>query len=204
MTKLFKFSLVFLTLIFANFLSVQKVQAASTCVFNDLGIGEACPVFATARAVEFLDVGDDAIIFIDSADQARTSVVASTRVEDAVLLEQIDEDEGLLLEHEVQELSGARYELPKSRSAVKKQLGFPDNAEIAVEDWTEMIRVHAETVLSISAIASRFILEQVGLISGSAQAALGAPVVTATAPGQPQKPDQKPDPTSDPVVIETH
>ncbi len=175
-----------------------------TCVFKDLALGEICPAFAKARAIEFLDVGDDAIIFIDSEPAPlsavgakvstasvskldaqplpldRTSVVVSSRVEDAVLLDQIDEDEGLLLERELQELSGARYVLPASRREVKKQLGFPEYAEIASEDWVELIRVHAETVLSISAVASRFLLEQVGLVKFDQPVAPSDPVVIKT------------------------
>lgn len=210
------FSFVIAALV-ASTITVSRADAdTSTCVFKDLAVNELCPAFAKARAIEFLDVGDDAVIFIDSeiapplnqAIQAqapssagsqarplrdRTSVVVSSRVEDAVLLEQIDEDEGMLLEREVQELSGARYELPASRREVKKQLGFPENAEIASEDWVEMIRVHAETVLSISAIASRFLLEQVGLVNT-------APVPIATS----SVPVAVPVGPSDPVVVETH
>ena len=177
-----------------SFVSTKSGASEAKCVFTDLLANEKCPVFSTARALEFLSMGDDAVIFIESekasADaknpeskpdarfdakrgvksetpvlRERTSVVASSRVEDSVLMDEIDEDEGMLLEREVQELSGARYELPHSRREIKKQLGFPDTAEIASEDWIEMIRVHAETVLSISAVASRFLLEQVGLVA---------------------------------------
>ncbi len=191
------------TVLVLGTLSASPSQAETvTCVFKDLALNEICPAFAKARAIEFLDVGDDAIIFIDSEPLRpldRTSVVVSSRVEDAVLLDQIDEDEGLLLEREVQELSGARYVLPNSRREVKKQLGFPENAEVASEDWVEMIRVHAETVLSISAVASRFLLEQVGLVKVDSASTL----ITSAVPMS-LVPAAVPAGPSDPVVIETH
>lgn len=175
----------------------------AACVFHDLVKNETCPVFSKGRALEFLSMGEDAVIFVESekSEQAvpgtkpeRTSLVASSRVEDSVLMDEIDEDEGKLLEREVQELSGARYELPTSRRELKKQLGFPENAEIAREDWAEIIRVHAETVLSISAVASRFLLEQIGLVAAVDPALL--PTEKNAAPEPPHE--------SDPVVVETH
>lgn len=174
--------------------AVSVEASGAKCVFTDLLPDEACPLFSSARALEFLDIGEDAVIFIEASEtivaktavkapvgsaadvaKNRTSVVASSKVEDAVLLDEIDEDEGLLLEREIQELSGARYELPTSRRELKKQLGFPENAEVASEDWSQMLRVHAETVLSISATASHFLLEQAGVV-----AAASNPVVVET------------------------
>lgn len=174
-----------------------------TCVFKDLVSSEVCPAFATARALEILGVGDETVIFVekDAAEKIaqkktadRTSIVASSRIEDAVRTERLDSDDAMLLEREVQELSGARYELPTSRREITKTLGFPENAEIAPDDWIEMLRVHAEMTLSLSAQASRFLLEQMGLV-----AAAPPPPVAAVSP--------TPAPTaesSDPVVVETH
>lgn len=201
-----------LFLAFGSVLSTSIVTLAAqplvaegqlTCVFHDLVKSEPCPVFATGRALEFLAMGDDAVIFVESEKKSanvkpdRTSLVASSRVEDSVLMDEIDENEGMLLEREVQELSGARYELPSSRHEIKKQLGLPESAEIAREDWAEMIRVHAETVLSISAVASKFLLEQMGLVAALSPAVETGPPLELdlgiAAPGG-----------SAPVVIETH
>jgi hypothetical protein len=185
----------------------SAIAASATCVFKDLASYESCPAFATARALEFLDVGDDAVIFIDADMTERTSVVTSIRVEQDVSLAKMDEDEGLLLEREVLELSGARYELPISRLEVLKQLGFPKDTEIATEDWPEMIRVHAETVLSISAIASRFLLEQAGLSGTEVGAEVDAVVHDAARtliPGALQPANPADVPALDPIVVETH
>ncbi len=146
------------------------------CVFTDLLPSEACPAFSVSRAVEIQGVGGETILFVEkesllknqkseSQKPERTSIVASSRIEDAVLLEEYDADDAVLLEREVRELSGARYELPNSRAEIKRMVGFPDNAEVAKEDWIEMLRVHAEMAMSLSANASQFILDQMGLVS---------------------------------------
>jgi hypothetical protein len=198
-----------------SFTSGADVAPLPICVFSDLKAGEECPAYSTARALEFLGMGEEAIIFVEKdapistaamkdaktapvgdgtvgGQRERTSVLASSRIEDSVLLEQIDEDDAMLLEREVQELSGARYELPKTRSEVKKLVGFPESAEVASEDWIEMIRVHAEMTLSLSKNASRFLLEQMGLASSRAAATAAAATVL---------PDAS---ESHPAVIETH
>lgn len=187
----------------------------TTCVFKDLGLNETCPVFATGRALEVMSLGDEAIIFVDSESRPsspaskaplvrdRTSIVTSSRIEDAVLLDQMDEDDGLLVEREVLELSGARYELPASRREVKKQLGFPESAEIAGEDWIDMIRVHAEMALSISASASRFLLEQVGLVAGRPRESEPAADSDVSVSGAASV-ETAPSNLSNPTVIETH
>lgn len=150
-----------------------QTTPAATCVFKDLVSNEVCPAYATARALEVLGMGGEAVIFVErdatskTAKRDRTSLIASSRIEDAVANEEIDEDDALLLEHEVQELAGVRYEIPTSRREITKFLGFPENIEIADSDWVEMIRVHAERTASMSAAASGFLLEQLGLSSGA-------------------------------------
>jgi hypothetical protein len=181
--------------------NAAAVKASTlTCVFNDLRSGESCPAYSTARTLEFLGMGEEAIIFIEqepavkapgrksseSASQLssrveRTSVLASSRIEDSVLLEDIDEDDAMLLEREILELSGARYELPKTRAEIKKMIGFPESVDVASEDWIEMIRVHAQMTLSLSQNASVFLLEQMGL-SASAVAAPTVAEPTAAPP----------------------
>ena len=150
------------------------------CVFKDLQLGETCPAYSAARGIEIQGVGGETILFIEKdligkgTKPERTSIVASSRIEDAVLLEEFDSDDALLLEQEVRGLSGARYELPSSRSEIKRMVGFPENAEVAKEDWIEMLRVHAEMALSLSANASQFILDQLGLVSDSVTTANAA------------------------------
>jgi hypothetical protein len=185
----------------------EDAVPASACVFKDLKAEEACPAYSTTRAIEFLAMGEEAIIFLELENEApiepggskgansqgvtyanafdakptRTSVLASSRIEDSVLLEDIDEDDAMLLEREILELSGARYELPKTRAEIKKMIGFPESVDVASEDWIEMIRVHAQMTLSLSQNASVFLLEQMGL-SASAVAAPTVAEPTAAPP----------------------
>ncbi len=167
-------SLAFVAKIFLVFWAISfplhatEAQASGNCVFHDLEPQEHCPALASGRAFEILSMGEEALIFIeDDGSQVPTkrSVLASARIEDSVLLDEIDEDTAMLLEREIIELSGARYELPRSRSELKQLVGFPENADVASEDWVEMIRVHAEMTLSLSKTASQFLLEQLGLAS---------------------------------------
>ncbi|CAN5626909.1 hypothetical protein BH10BDE1_BH10BDE1_09850 [soil metagenome] len=188
-------------------------SAKLSCVFTDLKPGEDCPAYSTARSLEFLGMGEEAIIFAEQdapiktaglkndaaeAKPERVSMLASARIEDSVLLEQIDENDAMLLEREVQDLSGARYELPKTRAEVKKVVGFPDSAEVASDDWIEMLRVHAEMTLSLSQNASQFLLEQMGLASSSVTAvatssSTNVPLANVLAVEE-----------SHPAVVETH
>ena len=161
---------------------VLAAPEAVFCVFKDLLADEACPAYSAARVIEIQGVGGETVLFVEKEATAktvkpdRTSIVASSRIEDAVLLEEYDADDAVLLEREVRDLSGARYELPSSRTEIKRMVGFPDNAEVAKEDWIEMLRVHAEMAMSLSANASQFILDQLGLVS---EPAAGAEVKSA-------------------------
>lgn len=195
--------LVALALTFTPFTSAMAATD-SNCVFKDLVSNEVCPAYSSARALEILGMGDETIIFVEkdaaekdalkqAAKRDRTSVLASTRIEDSVLLDEIDEDDAMLLEREVQELSGARYELPTSRREITRLLGFPDGAEVAKEDWIQMLKVHVEMTLSLSANASQFLLEQLGLSSAPAETVTAETTVAKT-----------PTDPSNPIVVETH
>ena len=141
----------------------------SSCVFTDMNPSEVCPVETDARSFELMGMGEETIIFVDKPKTReaveKTSVVVSSRLEEAVLAGEIDEDDAVAIGGELHSLSGARYVLPSTRQEILSAVGFPSSAVVASEDWIEMIRVHAERALSLSAEASRFLLDQIGVES---------------------------------------
>ncbi len=141
----------------------------SQCVFTDLTPSETCPVETDARSFELMGMGEETIIFVDKPKTReaveKTSVVVSSRLEEAVLAGELDEEDAMAIGGELHGLSGARYVLPATRQEILNAVGFPSSAVIASEDWIEMIRVHAERALSLSAEASRFLLDQIGVES---------------------------------------
>lgn len=149
-------------------------------------------------------MGEETILFVEDPKAlggvGKTSIVLSSRLEEGVLAGELDEEDAAVIGREIQGLAGARYSLPSTREEILKAVGFPDSVEIADEDWGEMLRVHAERVLSLSAEASEFLLEQLGVESR----------VVAQEETAPEKPVQEemapeaPAPLSDPVVVEAH
>lgn len=160
-----------------------------TCVFLDVESTETCPVQATVRSFEIQNVGESTMMLMNSSSQ--NAVLVEGRLEDAAANNQIDENQAMLVEQELNELAGASYQLPESRAELMAFLGFPDGAEISDQDWVEMLRVHAEMSLSVSAETSRFLLSQIGI---------GVPVAAQNNDGQPSSDPNMAAPTIAPLA----
>lgn len=165
--------------------------------------GMVAPSIASAKlksdfsGFEVLTVGDETVLMLLSPPttgaepvraQAKESVIVSGRLEAMLSHREIDEDTALLLEAEVMELSGARYDLPRKRSEVLNVIGLVSETRnegrsetgydaIADEkgetrsdsEWIELIRVHMEKSLSITPACSQFLVSQLGLKPSDAE-----------------------------------
>lgn len=180
-------------------LAATSAEASRGCVFTEpeftsLESKSVCPVTTVSRSLELLGMGEETILFVEDPKAlggvGKTSIVLSSRLEEGVLAGELDEEDAAVIGREIQGLAGARYSLPSTREEILKAVGFPDSVEIADEDWGEMLRVHAERVLSLSAEASEFLLEQLG--------------VESRVVAQEEMAPEAPAPLSDPVVVEAH
>lgn len=128
---------------------------------------------AVYQAAQVYTVGNEILLLLESAEQSKASVLVSSQVENAVLLGEMDEDTGLLVEQEFSELSGARYELPRSKEELLTAIGLPLSAATEDQDWNDLLRVHIETTLALSPHASRLVFEALGVsMSQDARAVL--------------------------------
>lgn len=128
---------------------------------------------AVYQAAQVYTVGNEILLLLESAEQSKASVLVGSQVENAVLLGEMDEDTGLLVEQEFAELSGARYELPRSKEELLTAIGLPLSAATEDQDWNDLLRVHIETTLALSPHASRLVFEALGVsMSQDARAVL--------------------------------
>lgn len=128
---------------------------------------------AVYQAAQVYSVGNEILLLLESPEQSKASVLVSSQVENAVLLGEMDEDTGLLVEQEFSELSGARYELPRSKEELLTAIGLPLSAATEDQDWNDLLRVHIETTLALSPHASRLVFEALGVsMSQDARAVL--------------------------------
>lgn len=118
---------------------------------------------AVYQAAQVYTVGNEILLLLESSEQSKASVLVSSQVENAVLLGEMDEDTGLLVEQEFSELSGARYELPRSKEELLTAIGLPLTAATEDQDWNDLLRVHIETTLALSPHASRLVFEALGV-----------------------------------------
>ncbi|MBK7892364.1 MAG: hypothetical protein IPJ84_16420 [Bdellovibrionales bacterium] len=118
---------------------------------------------AVYQAAQVYSVGNEILLLLESPEQSKASVLVSSQVENAVLLGEMDEDTGLLVEQEFSELSGARYELPRSKEELLTAIGLPLSAATEDQDWNDLLRVHIETTLALSPHASRLVFEALGV-----------------------------------------
>lgn len=118
---------------------------------------------ATYQAAQVYTVGNEVLLLLESSEQSKSSVLVSSQVENAVLLGEMDEDTGLLVEEELADLSGARYELPHSKEELLTAIGLPLTAATEDQDWNDLLRVHIETTLALSPHASRLVFDALGV-----------------------------------------
>lgn len=132
---------------------------------RDLGQDE-CTLTYAYRAIEFHAIGEEVIArfqrlngTVNDADV----IVMSSHIEDAALNDRINLDESPVIFAQFQQLSGARYEIPKTASEIKRSLGFSEDTPIAAVDWFEILKVHLERTLSITPTVSDLILDLLGV-----------------------------------------
>ncbi len=115
------------------------------------------------ESVQIYSVGNEVLLLLESPGQAKTSILLSSAVENSVLMGEMDEGTGALIEQEFSELSGARYELPRSKEELLKAIGLPAAASTEDQDWKDLLRVHIETALAVSPHASSIVFEALGV-----------------------------------------
>ncbi|MDZ4082196.1 MAG: hypothetical protein U1E10_04615 [Bdellovibrionales bacterium] len=132
---------------------------------RDLG-QEECTLTYAYRAIEFHAIGEEVIArfqrlngTVNDADV----IVMSSHIEDAALNDRINLDESPVIFAQFQQLSGARYEIPKTASEIKRSLGFSEDTPIAAVDWFEILKVHLERTLSTTPTVSDLILDLLGV-----------------------------------------
>jgi hypothetical protein len=166
-------SLVFALLVFAG-TARADVSSDLVCVFQDIEDDEKCPVFTSARAVDIQRLGHGSkgevetflVLEHDNAkDSVRSSVSLASRVEKAVGRAEMTEADAESLLRVFAGLAGARYVLPDSKKDLLKQLGFPPDQQVRNDDLAQMLGVHIEMALSISATASEFIIDELGVLA---------------------------------------
>lgn len=140
---------------------LPSFAVAGTCKVESSNIGD-CVLTGEFRAIEFgyLD-GDqasapDIMITLERDDQTQERVSLRKH------LEEVFEDSDSVLAH-FEELTGARYEVPRTIAEIKAALGFDSNVQILAEDWIEVLRVDIERSLSVDTDMSGVIVDLLGL-----------------------------------------
>lgn len=127
---------------------------------------DECTLTYAYSAIEFHAIGEEVIArfqrlngTVNDADV----IVMSSHIEDAALNDRINLDESPVIFAQFQQLSGARYEIPKTASEIKRSLGFSEDTPIAAVDWFEILKVHLERTLSTTPTVSDLILDLLGV-----------------------------------------
>lgn len=127
---------------------------------------DECMLTYAYRAIEFHAIGEEVIArfqrlngTVNDADV----IVMSSHIEDAALNDRINLDESPVIFAQFQQLSGAKYEIPKTASEIKRSLGFSEDTPIAAVDWFEILKVHLERTLSTTPTVSDLILDLLGV-----------------------------------------
>lgn len=134
-------------------------SASSSSESSSVALSGA-PLTARHRAVSIFGQ-DDEIWFL--FEPAGLSAKVIQLLEASVQAGEISESEAEQIFIEMSELTGARYELPKTRREIMAALGFPEGTVMLATNWFEMAAVHLETSLSMSSLASRFVLQALGV-----------------------------------------
>ncbi len=148
-------------LVFFSELALAAVESGATSVVASDVPSSLAPTLY--ESVQIYSVGNEVLLLLESPGQAKTSILLSSAVENSVLMGEMDEGTGALIEQEFSELSGARYELPRSKEELLKAIGLPATASTEDQDWKDLLRVHIETALVVSPHASSIVFEALGV-----------------------------------------
>jgi hypothetical protein len=144
---------------------VSPKDAVAMPCLRDLGVVD-CILTYGFRVIEFHAIGEEVIARFQRLDGTVNDadvIVMSSHIEDAALNDRINLDESPVIFAQFQQLSGARYEIPKTANEVKRSLGFSEETPIAPVDWLEILKVHLERTLSTTPMVSDLISDLLGV-----------------------------------------
>lgn len=143
----------------------RKDSGVALPCLRDLG-GIDCILTYGFRVIEFHAIGEEVIARFQRLDGTVNDadvIVMSSHIEDAALNDRINLDESPVIFAQFQQLSGARYEIPRTANEIKRSLGFSEETPIAPVDWLEILKVHLERTLSTTPTVSDLILDLLGV-----------------------------------------
>ena len=114
----------------------------------------------------------------------------------------IEAGESKQIQNELVKYDGASYTIPDSTELLSA-LGFPETTSVTADDYIDLIKVHMQLVLSLSASAASYLSDLLGIESIDT---VPAPVATATpTPVEPAAPVATPAivpaPAAEPIVL---
>lgn len=130
--------------------ALENRAQASACVFPEVS-SQSCPCVSQVRYVEIQAIDGKTVLITDG--QVRPFELAADAVNAA------------RIQNELENLVGARYDLPRSQADLLSALGFPMSAIDTLQDsdWLETLQIHVEMMLAVSAETSEFLLAQMGV-----------------------------------------
>ena len=118
-------------------------------------------------------------------------------------LQNLDSSTSSKMKDELSKYDGTAYQIPDS-GELHSAIGFSPDANVRAEDLQDLIRVHMQLVLSVSALTSTYLADVMGLhvIEKPAPAATPAPTPTPQSPPEPA-PTGTPSATPTPQPLES-
>ena len=178
-----------------------SAHASPTCLMAD----QASCVLKTDHEglkVQVDERGQIVVVFGNSSeDFARAESYVNVQ-DDLDRLEKADdvtEQELSQIETELKTYDGAKYSIPGTQE-LKETLGFPKTSTLGAQDYVDLLRVHMQLVLSVSALTSAYLTDILGvsLLDTASPAVHPTESEIVSAPQAPRPGDE---PGSEPAAI---